>query len=97
MQGRVKFKMCSHGVIKIDDYEFTGDRCKECGDCVEVEKTFATQDLTPRFNQGLGCVTNGTRHAEKIAKEKGLIPIGDATMKQVAKQHWGDHPLTKGL
>lgn len=60
-------------------------------------KTFFVYDTKPRFNQGLGCVTEGTRHAEQIAKSRGLEPIGDAPLKTVAKQYWPDHPMTKGL
>lgn len=28
------------------------------------------------YNPGLGCETRGWRHAEKIAKERGLEPVG---------------------
>ena len=63
----------------------------------EKNKTFFVYDTKPKFNVGLGCVTEGTRHAEKIAKKRGLEPIGDAPLKTVARQFWPDHPLTKGM
>ena len=41
---------------------------------------------TPRWNQGLGCHTSSIRETEKIAKRKGLEPIGDARMDQVFRE-----------
>ena len=40
---------------------------------------------TPRFNPGLGCYVSSIRDGEKIAKRRGLTPIGDAKMEQVFK------------
>lgn len=34
----------------------------------------------PFFNIGLGCVTKGTRDAERIAKSRGLTPMGNETV-----------------
>lgn len=40
------------------------------------------------FNHGLGCVTKGTKEAERIAKVKGLVPLGNSILKpeQIIKQ-----------
>jgi hypothetical protein len=40
---------------------------------------------TPRWNQGLGCFTSSVRETERIAKSKGLEPIGSAKMEEVFK------------
>ena len=40
---------------------------------------------TPRWNQGLGCYTTSIRNSEKIAKSKGLEPIGDCPVEKVFK------------
>jgi hypothetical protein len=46
-------------------------------------RAFFVPDTTPRFNQGLGCITNGTRDAENKAKRLGLTPIGDVPIDKV--------------
>jgi len=77
IKGRRKFRMCEHGVITINNFELTGKVCEKCNPPVKG-KAFNIENMEPFFNIGLGCVTHGTRHAEKIAKERGLTPIGDA-------------------
>ena len=44
----------------------------------ESNPSFYIPNTDPKFNMGLGCITHGTRHAEKLAKTRGLVPIGDA-------------------
>lgn len=34
------------------------------------------------FNPGLGCITKNTKHAEQIAKERGLIPLGNESCEK---------------
>lgn len=48
---------------------------------IGVKEYAYVENTTPSFNLGLGCITHGTRHAEKIARSKGLQPIGDAPLK----------------
>ena len=48
---------------------------------------FFVPDMTPRFNSGLGCVTYGTRDAEKKGRLKGLDAIGDVSLDKVFKPH----------
>ena len=38
---------------------------------------------TPRWNQGLGTFTTSFRNTEKLAKSKGLEPIGDCPVEKV--------------
>lgn len=79
--------------IKIDWAQYSDSSRKEefCGKLCEkkwtdknepVERSsgvnFYIENTNPKFNLGLGQITNGTRHAEKVAKQKGLEPIGDA-------------------
>ena len=45
------------------------------------EKSFFVPNMSPFFNQGLGCVTYGTRDAENKAKKLGLTPVGDSDKK----------------
>lgn len=40
----------------------------------------------PFFNRGLGCYTDNTRHAEKIARQRGLTPIGDTPISVIEKE-----------
>lgn len=42
----------------------------------------SAENTDGKFNLGLAQVTYGTRHAEKVAKQKGLQPIGDAPVPQ---------------
>ena len=44
---------------------------------------FYVPNINPSFNHGLGCVTYGTRDAEKKEKRMGKVPIGDARIEQV--------------
>lgn len=44
------------------------------------------QDMTPRFNIGLGCVTYGTKDAERKGRKLGLECIGDAKLDQIFKK-----------
>lgn len=37
------------------------------------------------FNHGLGCWTKGNKHAEQIAKSKGLEPIGNEPPEKIHK------------
>ena len=78
IKGRRKFRMCEHGIVLIDNFEPTGAVCSKCYPV--RNDAFSMENMEPFFNIGLGCVTYGTRHAEKIAKERGLTPIGDAPL-----------------
>lgn len=91
--------MCQHGKWIIENYEFTGN----CDDCFDVNEKKSNKwgcnfgNMEPFFNHGLGCVTYGTRDAEKKAKQRGLTPIQDVPFNKVAKSVWPDHPLTKKM
>lgn len=37
------------------------------------------------WNPGLGCWTKGTKHAEKIAKDRGMIPVGTEKSEDIHK------------
>lgn len=70
------YKICEHGKVTIRDAKPTGS-CQSC-DNFRPNQAFYTENLTPKFNQGLGVVTCGTRDAEKKARARGLVPVGDA-------------------
>ena len=78
IRGRVKYHRCEHGVVSVDEWESTGDVCGECHQ--QKNRTFFIPNMEPSFNYGLGCVTHGTRDAERIAKSRGLEALGDADM-----------------
>lgn len=44
---------------------------------------------TQQFNPGLGCYTKSNKHAAKIAKERGLIEVGNESAEKVHK-HYDD-------
>lgn len=70
------------------------DTCTECGGKAE-QQIVANRNLfklsgipeSAEFNPGLGLVTKSNKHAEKIAKEKGLIPVGSERVETVNKYH----------
>lgn len=90
-----KFSMCQHGVVLVDDFK-PKDHCEACYP-TDRDESFMVENMTPFENRGLGCITYGTRDAERIAKKRGLTPIGDTDFKTVAKSVWPNHPLTRSL
>lgn len=68
---------CGYTGIKNPDYRPEDDFMNKERHIGVIETAYV-EKTEPFFNRGLGCITNGTRHAEKIAKQKGLIPVGDA-------------------
>ena len=69
--------------------------CKNCGEggfddgwewlcgCKGKVRVAIDSFSTPRWNQGLGCFTSSVHETEKIARKKGLEPVGDARMEQI--------------
>jgi hypothetical protein len=84
--------------------------CPKCGepgrkapemDAPNIDKTAAGSWNQQSYNPGLGCWTHSTKHAEQIAKSRGLEPIGnesvetqqkimERTHKQNREQRWAD-------
>lgn len=90
---KVVTKYCRHGKRLV----FGGEPDEYCALCQgDRGESFFVPDMTERFNHGLGCMTSGTRDAEKKAKAKGLIPLGDAKPREVFKELWPNHPMAKG-
>lgn len=69
--------------------------CKRCGEkgfddgwewlCPCDGRTVQIDSFsTPRFNIGLGCMTSSIRETEKIAKTRGLLPIGSERLPREA-------------
>lgn len=81
IKGRIKHRFCAHGKWILKDYKETGD----CSECTQTSvEAFSIPNTNPFFNAGLGQVTNGTRDAERIAKKRGLMPIGREPIKGAA-------------
>jgi len=69
-------QICEHGKSTISGGKKT-HACSAC-DKHSSNDAFFVPDTREFFNQGLGCMTAGTRDAEKKAKRMGLQPVGDA-------------------
>lgn len=88
-------QICEHGKTTVSGGKLTGN-CKACDRNSEVNDAFFIPNTTPFFNRGLGCVTNGTRGAEKAAKEiskrtgQNLIPLGGQPIEKVFKKEKKD-------
>lgn len=95
-KGNICTRICEHNVITIRDFKQTR-ACKTCNKKARADEAFYVPDTTEFFNTGLGCFTSGTRHAEKIARKRGLVPAGDSNLKTVYRQYFPNHPLTKGF
>lgn len=71
----------------------TPENCRTCGRLAEkvpsltnIDKTAAGSWNQQSFNPGLGCWTESTKHAEQIAKSRGLEPIGDEPVEKLHKR-----------
>lgn len=76
----IYFEICKHNKVTITGGKET-HACELCNG--PVNETHYVPDVSPKFNLGLGMITYGTRDAEKKAKARGLMPIGDAKINQV--------------
>lgn len=85
---------CPHGKMTVKNY-VPYEYCDICNG--HKERAFFVPNTDEHFNIGLGCMTSGTRDAEKKARKRGLRAIGDADFKSVAKSVWPNHPLTRSL
>lgn len=95
VRGRVKYRSCQHGTVVIDDYKPTGNRCEECERRAPLifDRAPAAIKNDPFFNFGLGCVTENTRQAEKIARQRGLEPMGDEVIEPYDWKPTDDKPI----
>jgi hypothetical protein len=66
--------------------------CPKCGtpgtrqiDLPNLDKTSAGSWNQQSYNPGLGCWTKSTKHAEQIAKQRGLEPIGNEPVDNLHK------------
>lgn len=51
----------------------------------QIDKTAASDWNNISYNPGLGCWTKGTSHARRIAKERGLIEVGNESPEKIHK------------
>lgn len=75
---------CQHGKNVVKNGELN-ELCELCNR-PRTASPFIDCFGTPRWNQGLGCYTSSIRETEKIAKSKGLAPIGNERIDRVFKQ-----------
>lgn len=71
IKGRIKFRMCQHGVVLLDNYE-PKNICKPC---IGVKST-KSKDFEPHFNAGLGAYVETKKEMLNLAKSKGMIHVG---------------------
>lgn len=72
IRGRVKWRMCGHGVTIIDNFEFTGKCCLVC----DGNRRTKAQEFKPYFNQGLGVFVTSRSHEKQTAKKMGMVEAG---------------------
>lgn len=70
----------------------TEEHCPRCAGVAQklpslfaVDKTAAGAWNQASYNPGLGCWTKSTKHAEQIAKSRGLEPVGNETAESIQK------------
>lgn len=75
--------------------------CPECGGegrrdpVVRVNFTGASDWNTQSYNPGLGCYTRNNKDAERIAKSRGLEPVGNETPAAMEKHFSAQRKETK--
>lgn len=76
------FQICEHGKVTVRQ----GNVTEDCGACNKNSRRYGSSPYVEKidgfFNVGLGCVTYGTRDAEKKAKSMGLIPMGNERIEK---------------
>lgn len=72
-KGKTFFQICEHGKVTIRNFEKTHD-CMNCNKSTGITKT---KDFEPHFNAGLGAWVESKSEMNKLAKQKGMIHIGD--------------------
>lgn len=72
----------------------TEEHCPRCAavaakvpSLTNIDKTAAGSWNQASYNPGLGCWTESTKHAEQIAKRRGLEPIGNEPVEKLHKRY----------
>ena len=85
---------CSHNfdVVKSVKQIDSLEECQACGSS-STERLFSAQIYfigakveDSEYNPGLGCVTKGKRHREEIAKQRGLVEVGNESADTLHKE-----------
>lgn len=87
-------EICEHGKITISQGKPT-EACSNCN-----RKKFGYQNGYSeriRFNRTLQKEFRNYTSADKWAKKRGLVCLGNEKLSSVSKQIWPDHPLTKTI
>lgn len=88
---------CTWDIVKPMAESHSEEHCPRC-DVVAVKgvANFQVDKLclttgsgisTTEFNPGLGCWTESTKHAERIAERRGLVPIGTEPVENLHKRY----------
>lgn len=67
------------------------------GEETKGEQAFFVPNTEPFFNAGLGCITYGTRDAEKKGKKLGLICTGGEKLKKIPEKDHITPILEEGI
>lgn len=80
-------------IKKLADFE-RPENCPQCrgiarrGVCAPaINKTAAGSWNQVEFNPGLGCWTKSHKHAEQIAKSRGMEPVGNEDPEKIHKHY----------
>lgn len=69
VRGRLKWRMCEHGVETVNNFKATGNHCDACHGMIQTK----TKEFKPYFNIGLGVFVESRSDEKKSAKKLGLI------------------------
>lgn len=72
-KGLKLFQICEHNKVTIRRGKFT----HECGVCDKGYRATKSVDFQPHFNMGLGCYVESKSEMKRLAKERGMVAIGD--------------------
>lgn len=78
-------EICRHDKMVVSDGKPTG-ACLACSSDRPRNDAFNIPNTEERFNAGLGMVTRGIRHEERIAREKGLVCVGGENLEKYARK-----------
>lgn len=80
---------CGHSCVveKPISRSSTSEQCTKCGENMhKLPSRFYHHGASVEnayFNHGLGCVVDNSRHAQQIAKSRGLVEIGNDSLESI--------------
>jgi hypothetical protein len=72
-KGKVFTRICEHNKITIR----CGKETHACSACDSSTSYTKLRDFEPHFNMGLGCYVESKSEMKQLAKDRGMVNIGD--------------------